>query len=84
MKAVQGYAAPGATEEEKEQMTSHVYTCDHCGGTFTSERSQDEVNQEAKDLYGVNEASTDPSMAEVCDDCFREFVMWAKQNGIIE
>ena len=61
-----------------------LYTCGHCGGTFTSERPRDEAEQEAKDLFGVNGASTDPSMAEICSDCFRKFAAWAKAKGVIE
>jgi hypothetical protein len=50
---------------------SHTYTCDMCGGTFTSERSREEANAEARELFGVENASEQPDMAEVCDDCFR-------------
>jgi hypothetical protein len=55
---------------------SHTYTCQQCGGTFTSERSQAEANAEAEDLWGTVQASEDASMAEVCEDCYRAFMAW--------
>lgn len=55
-------------------MSPTEYTCDLCGGVFEKARSDDEAEGEALQVFGVPNASTDPGMAVVCDDCF-EIIM---------
>lgn len=47
------------------------YTCEQCGGTFMSERSQSDAAIEAEELWGVKDAPNDPGMAIICDECFK-------------
>jgi hypothetical protein len=54
------------------------YTCAHCGGEFEKSRSDEEAMAEADSLW-TPETMTDPQ-AVICDDCFREFIAWAKVN----
>lgn len=52
------------------------YTCERCGGTFEKIRSDEEAMAEARSLW------TPETMADeqcvICDDCFGEFMEWAK------
>ena len=52
-------------------MDQTSYRCAVCGGTFTTERPDAEAEAEAEAIWGVANASTNPDMAVVCDDCFR-------------
>ena len=54
------------------------YTCDRCGGTFEKVRSDEEAMTEARSLW-TPETMAD-EQAVICDDCFREFMEWAKVN----
>lgn len=48
------------------------YTCSHCGDTFKSDRTEEEANKEAKDLWG--DLVQDPANTRVvCDTCFEKF-----------
>ena len=58
-------------------MSLVTYTCEDCGGTFESERSDEEAQQEAVEIWGVR--GDDPGMALVCDDCFNAIM--ASLNG---
>ena len=57
-------------------MAGRAYTCHHCGGEFVKMRTDDAANAEAEALWGIPQASTDPAMVEVCDDCFRDLMRW--------
>lgn len=46
------------------------YRCEGCGNTFENDWTEEEANAEAMDNFGVSEASKDPNMAIVCDDCY--------------
>lgn len=50
------------------------WTCDECGGTFIEGRPEEEANAEAEKLFGIKNASEQPGMARVCDDCFNEIM----------
>jgi DNA-directed RNA polymerase subunit RPC12/RpoP len=52
------------------------YTCEECGGTFQRASDDAEANAEAARDFGVANASDDPSMAIVCDDCYRAMMAW--------
>ena len=47
------------------------FTCEACGGTFDKVTADDTANAEALELWGVPDASTDPDIAIICDDCFK-------------
>ena len=55
------------------------YTCAHCGGTFTSERPDEEAHEEAKQLWGRDGRA--PDMAVICEVCFQQMMTWARANG---
>jgi hypothetical protein len=57
-----------------------TYTCAACQGTFTSIRPDSEAEKEAEELFGVKNASSDSSMACVCDNCYQELM----RIGIVE
>jgi hypothetical protein len=39
------------------------------------------LRPEAKQLFGVENASKTPGMSQVCDDCF-DILMWAMTEGL--
>lgn len=47
------------------------FICEACGGTFDKDTPEDKANAEALELWGVPDASDDPDMAIICDDCFK-------------
>lgn len=47
------------------------YTCEECGGVFNKTLDDEVAEAEALEVFGVPNASTNPAMAEVCDDCYR-------------
>lgn len=57
---------------------SETFTCEQCGGTFPKIRSDEEAMAEARSLW-TPEAMADPQ-AVICDDCFQEFIAWARVN----
>jgi len=57
------------------------YTCAACGGTFTAEWSTEEAEAEALEIFGIVDASRDPDMAEICDDCFKRLTAWLDAGG---
>jgi hypothetical protein len=59
--------------------TGDRYICERCGGRFVKTRSDEEAEAERRSLW-TPEANADPQ-AIICDDCFREFVAWAKVNA---
>lgn len=50
------------------------YTCAACGGTFNRASDDAAAIAEAARDFGVRDASTDPRMVIVCDDCYRVMV----------
>ena len=57
---------------------SHEYTCDICKGTFTSGWSKEEASAESEKEFGVE--VTEETHGEVCDDCYKKFMAWYKNN----
>jgi hypothetical protein len=50
------------------------YTCELCGGTFTTDQPLEEVLAETRENFGHV-----PDVADrgtVCDDCYRDFKAW--------
>ena len=60
--------------------TPVTYTCDHCGGVFDSGRTEAEANAEARANWGVDRTQ-DPTMAVICDDCYRAMLAWMADAG---
>lgn len=48
------------------------YICSLCKGSFETGRPEEEANKEALDNFGVENASRNPTMVVVCDDCYRK------------
>jgi len=59
---------------------AHTYTCAHCGGTFTSEWSEEAANAEALANWEVPDASHRPDMAQICEDCYQAFMAWCTSH----
>jgi hypothetical protein len=55
-------------------MMTTRYTCGACGGTFSTSPSwtDDQARAEALARFG----KMDPTMAVVCDDCYRDILKW--------
>lgn len=52
---------------------ARTFKCEACGGTFEADWADAERDAESKELWGDLEQS---EKAEVCDDCFKEFMAW--------
>ena len=57
-----------------------TFTCERCQGVFETDQPIEEVDAEAREQWGSENASEDPDMASVCDDCFRAVVEYV--NGL--
>ncbi len=57
------------------------YTCAQCGGTFTRASDDAKAIAEAARDFGVPEAHRDPAMVIVCDDCYRAFMVWWREQA---
>jgi hypothetical protein len=55
------------------------YTCSACGGTFNRASDDAVAIKEAARNFGVKDASKDPRMVIVCDDCYHEMMVWLKR-----
>lgn len=53
-------------------MPEKEYTCEDCGGTFNEGWTDEEAHAEALRNFGRD--GRDPSMAKVCDDCFKRIM----------
>jgi hypothetical protein len=58
-----------------------VYTCDNCHQTFESTWTEEEAAAESQKNWGTTKVK-DSTMAQVCDDCYQQFMAWykAQQN----
>lgn len=54
------------------------YSCGRCGETFEKVRSDEEALAEAHSIW-TPETMAHPQII-ICDDCFNEFMKWAKIN----
>lgn len=57
------------------------FTCAKCGGTFTANRSDEEVAAEAGELFPGLDAGDPEEAALVCDPCFWRMVAWAQAEA---
>jgi hypothetical protein len=63
-------------------MATWSYKCAHCGGTFeTTSELDDQAHAEARGNWGRDGRA--PDMAVICDDCYRRFMAWADEMGIV-
>lgn len=52
------------------------FTCDYCKGEYVSTWSHEEALQEHQDNFpGVV-----GEMGQLCDDCYKEFMVWFEEN----
>jgi Fe2+ or Zn2+ uptake regulation protein len=59
-----------------------TYMCTYCGGTFESDWSDEEADQEALAKFGVKNASTDPDMVLICDVCYQHELKREKADDL--
>ena len=60
-----------ATGDASTEKSGEPHHCAQCGKFFFSSRSDEDANQESKELWGDMPFE---EMCVVCDDCFRELV----------
>lgn len=58
-----------------------TYVCENCGGTFESDWGEDEALAETSQLFGFLPVEDD--RAVICDDCFKQFRVWAEKQGLV-
>ena len=54
---------------------SDTYQCAVCQGVFEKLGTEEEAEAEAFKNFGIKDASTDPNMLIVCDDCYQYLVV---------
>lgn len=59
---------------------SHEYTCSCCGKRCISSYPTAEADKEAEKVFGVKNASKDPDMRIVCDDCYHEIMQFMRRK----
>lgn len=62
-----------AVDRAKDKMKN--YTCECCGGSFDSPRSEEETLQEMRENFGD---IPEEHRARVCDDCYRKVLSTIK------
>ena len=65
-------------------MTSDKFTCSACGGEFVKGRSDEAANAEARENFGVEEASRREDMAVICDDCYSQMMERLPVDGWVK
>lgn len=55
----------------------HKYRCAHCDGEFVADWSDEEARQESQEIFAMT--VTPETHAEVCDDCFQQFMAWYRK-----
>lgn len=54
-------------------MEPNEYQCSLCHAVYEKEWSDEDADQEALEIWGVEHASADPEgFAVICDDCFQQ------------
>ena len=57
---------------EKDDRFFIAYQCEQCGEIFRAQLDDGEsANREAKERFGVEDATNNPDMAIVCDNCYK-------------
>ena len=57
------------------------FWCDECGMIYNKRLPEDEAQAEALELFGITDV-TDPEIALICDDCFKE-IFGAEYIGVL-
>lgn len=60
------------TTENRKTPSKRDFTCSMCGGTFESERSEQEARAEYENTFGLD--FHPETAARVCDGCFEVFM----------
>lgn len=55
------------------------YICDHCKGEFIANWTEEEAIKEKEENFG-NISMED--CAQICDNCYKEFMSWYKDNEV--
>ena len=55
------------------------FTCSRCHRELVSERSEEEVLAEERELWGFNEKPEERDV--LCDSCFEEFMEWHSRTS---
>ena len=50
---------------------ANQYECAICHGVFNYGQTEEEANAEAKEIWGVDNASERKDFMVICDDCFK-------------
>ena len=58
---------------------SKTFTCNHCGGVFESNWTEEEAKAEQHKNWGD---IPDEDMVQICDDCYQKFMGWAKEEEL--
>jgi hypothetical protein len=61
------------------QPAGSKYTCANCRGTFLRASDDAAAIAEAARDFATPDASRDPAMAILCDDCYRAFMVWFRE-----
>jgi len=67
--------------KRRQKNPPESYTCAACGGTFAKGWSDEEARAESRDVCGVDPA-TDPTLAVVCDVCYRAILASAELRAL--
>lgn len=49
------------------------FKCEHCGGTFETTWSEEEADEEMKQMFGDVPKE---EQAVICDDCYKAMMSW--------
>ena len=63
------------------QPAGSEYTCGQCKGTFLRASDDAVAIAEAARDFGVPDADRNPTMEILCDDCYRAFMVWFREQG---
>lgn len=56
--------------QEEIKLKDNEFRCANCGKVYEKDWSDEEAEDEAKEIWGVGNASTDERMSVICDSCF--------------
>ena len=65
---------------EVAQVAEGEFRCERCGRAFPKAWTDEEAAAEAKAVWGAVPAAEEA--ATICDDCYQEFIAWARTQGI--
>lgn len=62
---------------------SSEYTCEGCGKTFKSSWSEADSLMEYQENFSEEVRCDADGIAAVCDNCYRRFMKWAREKGLV-